>query len=337
MDEKPFMNQYKNTLVAALGAAIIVAPSCKRTDPTPSSPSSVVTIDKSAGMGYFTSLRSTPQTFTVTAGVDTKIKGAKGTLIHFYPNSFKDKNGVVVTSGIVNIQLIEMYQPGDMIVNCTSTETSDGVLTSGGELYIHATMGGQELKANKYGLGFKAPAASTKPMEFYTGAANNTDSIITWNVTKVGSSNIDSTGTIYISDSAWTVTSSPYYFFDSCTDFEWVNCDHPYDGTSKYATINAVFPDNTFANTYTTLAVVYPSLNIVIMLGGYQFYSTDHTMKFQGWLPVGPSCKFALMAAKGPNSWQYFEQAGVVSENMSLPVTPTPISLADMKARISVL
>ncbi len=127
----------------------------------------------------FAGLRSTPQNLSVTAGRDTVVFGADSTVFHFYTNSFKDASGNIITSGTVNLQLVEIYKPADFISNRTTTSTSDGhILQSGGEINLVATMNGQTVYANRYDMGFKQTNSSTTTMNLYYGATNSADSNI---------------------------------------------------------------------------------------------------------------------------------------------------------------
>lgn len=320
------------SLSAIAFVAIAAFSSCKKNNDNTSTLEQVTAVDKS-NVSMFSALKSTPQTFTVSAGASTKIKAAEGTLLEFYPNSFKDKNGNVITSGSITLQVTEMYKAGDMIANRTTTTTDDGVLTSGGEVNIKATMGGQEVFANSYRLGFKAAAAApTKPMELYYGDANNEDSITSWSPRKLAVA-----GTNYVTDTSWNLMEAPYYMFDGCTSFNMINCDHPYDATSKYVTISVTFPDNTFRSEYGSLAMVYPSLNVVTTLRANQFNSASHTMTFKGWAPTGQSCKFVLMIPKNVNEWYYSERSGTASGDMSIDANVTLTSKADVMSKLHAL
>ena len=111
----------KQTLRAALAvcltAAIIVV-ACKKSSNNTTGPT--LSLNQ-----LFAGLRTSPQNLSVTAGRDTMVFGANGTMLHFYTNSFKDASGNIVTSGTVNLQLIEMYKPGDMIANRATTTAND--------------------------------------------------------------------------------------------------------------------------------------------------------------------------------------------------------------------
>ncbi len=282
----------------------------------------------------FSALRSAPQTFTVTAGIGKKIKGASGTLLEFYPNSFMDKNGNILTSGTVNIELTEMYSVGEMIANRTSTTTSYGVLNSGGEVNIKATMGGQEVFANKYRIGFKASSnVQNKPMSLYVKGENNTDSITVWAITKMGSLLQSS----LITDTSWSLIEAPYFIFDSCSTFKMINCDHPYDSTSKNVTITVKFGVNSFKQACGSLSVSFASLNVATILFASQYNANSNEMTFKGWVPTGPACKFALMIPKDVNNFYYFEQSGNVTNDMAIEANVTLLSKADLQAKLRAL
>jgi|GEM_PF-1029068 len=185
----------------------------------------------------FAALRSTPQNLTVTAGQDVVVIGNQGTRLHFYPNSFKDATGAIIRSGTINIQLTEVYTPGDMIANRTSTMANGQLLLSSGEININATMNGNNVYANNYGVAFIHPRQSTAQMALFSGGNNNTDSMTTWAVdTGVGKS---TTGTQLDTIPGW---GKPCFFFDSCNNFSWANCDWFYNSSSPLTSANVAIP-----------------------------------------------------------------------------------------------
>ncbi|RYZ16917.1 MAG: hypothetical protein EOP49_51195, partial [Sphingobacteriales bacterium] len=163
------MNRLSMKKQLILGASLILGSmlgmtSCSNDSPGPLTPNTQ-TINS-----LFQQLKSTPQTFTVTAGTQQTITGAKGTKITFHPGSFKDLTGNTISSGTVNIALIEMYTPGDMIANrVTTTTTAQNALTSGGAVNIKATVGGHEVFANSYSIAFKQDGPKEAPMALFRG------------------------------------------------------------------------------------------------------------------------------------------------------------------------
>lgn len=333
------MRKTHQAIFVAACCTLMLVSSCRRNNDSTSG----ITVDPSAtdltqaqAIEALKSLKSTPQNFTVTAGVQKRIMGAEGTLVTFYPNSFKDKNGVTITSGTINIQLTEIYKQGDMIANRTSTTTGAGVLKSGGEIDIRASKNGEEVFANKYGIGFKAAAPMAQPMELYFGEKNSADSITTWGIRKMGQGG-SVTGTGFVTDTSLSLMESAYFLFDSCTDFKLVNCDHPYDSNSAYINVKLVFPDNSFKNAYADLSIAYPALQVVTIMGTREFNSSTHTMKFQGWAPTGSACKFSVIIPKTASTFYYFEQSGTAANGITLTANMTVLTLAELKARISAI
>jgi hypothetical protein len=333
------MQKTFQAILVATSCVLLVASSCRRTNDSTSSTTvepNATDLTQAQAIEALKSLKSTPQNFTVAAGVQKRIKGAEGTLVTFYPNSFKDKNGVTITSGNIDIQLTEIYKQGDMIANRTSTTTGDGVLKSGGEIDIRASKNGEEVFANKYGIGFKAAAPMAQPMELYFGEKNTADSITTWGIRKTGQGG-SVTGTGYITDPALMLLEAPYFLFDSCTDFKLINCDHPYDASSAYINVQLVFPDNSFKVAQGDLSIAFPSLNVMTIMSSFNYNSSTHTMKFQGWAPTAISCKFSLIIPKNLSSFYYFEQSGVATDGVTLTANMTLLSTAEIKAKLKAL
>lgn len=230
------------------------------------------------------SLKPAAQTFGVTAGIRQTIVTVKGSRLIFYPNSFKDAAGNIITSGTIDISVIEMSTAGEMIGSGALPVTTTGqLLISGGEMQITAKKDGQEVFANKYGVCFKQAAATTQPMNLYLGttAADSTTSWTlggsTTGMYTSGTSALASDSTIvsidtttvfdtttstytYVYTPTYTYDYSFFHVFDSCTDFGMINCDY-FSGVSGLTNVN-ISITNDSASYYDTKAyVVIPSIN----------------------------------------------------------------------------
>ena len=257
---KPTFNQPKRRAIAVLAffCLVIAIGACKKNANTPTG--SYQNIAE-----LLTAMKSTPQNFNVEAGSAHTIVGAKGTVINFYPNSFLDIKGNPITSGTINIQLTEMTSPGEMIANGSTTmTTTQYILQSGGEVNITATMNGQSVKANRYGIGFPQSAPSTKPMQLYFGVTGSLQtsnligtSLVNWNTADSVRTGTSSQGTVNVDSSlAKILYYNSYYIFDSCTNFGWINCDHVFTQPTTEMTINIVLPDKSFDPTNTMFFIV---------------------------------------------------------------------------------
>ena len=310
-------------------AAIAFIASCKK------SHNATVTAGTPSLNQLFAGLRSTPQNFSVTAGRDTVVYGSKGTKLHFYANSFQNAAGAIITSGTVYLSLIEMYKPGDMIANRATTMANGQILQSGGQITMTATMNGQPVYANKYGIGFQHSNQSYAPMSLFYGSTGNADSTTTWtqgDTTKQG--NI-ADGTI--TDTAGvggTFTATSYFYFDTCTSFTWANCDWFYANDSPQTTVSAILPDTSFNAANTQLYLVLPNVNrwgvtadtftAVLStaepyLGSGSYNAATKTMKLisegqTNIVPAGLNYKLVVIANKN-GQFYYYEQSGIIPHN----------------------
>ena len=310
-----------STLFAALCISLVLA--CgKKLTPT-SGPTTTWT----------SSLHYTPQTFAITAGRDTIVMGKDSTVLHFYPNSFMTSTGNIITTGSINIQLIEMYSPGAMIANGATTATTDGsLLNSGGQVYIKASMNGQEVFANKYGLGFRQPGSSTTPMEIFYGSTGNADSAVKWTVSDTTKTGTTAAGTS--TDSSASTTTNPHpnfmYIFDSCTSFSWINCDQ-FSGNGAQDKIFFQVPDATYTSANTIVFFVLPGTNSVEK----GEYSGDG--KFLIAHIAGNVAYKAVGITNKNNSYYYWEQTGTTTNDHSVitvPMAMAPETLGDIITRL---
>lgn len=325
------------------GAIVVSVYGCKKKDDTSSSTTTQTTSQ------FMSGFKSTTQKFKLTAGLDQVLIGKQGSIIHFYPNSFKDATGAIISSGTVNIELIEMYDPGDMIVNNASTSLTDGKpLESTGQIYINATGdAGKEVFADKYGIAFKASGPTSKPMELYYGDRNNADSTVKWNVSKenpgtrsLGARADTLVRNVYVTDPEGTTTGPrPYTFpgfyhiFDSCTDFKWVNSDHPFVKEAKRIHVNVTVPDMDICN---ASFIAYPEYNSVINTECYLY--SPNGVKQLGFSPIYAvkDSKFKFyMLGKKEDRYYYGEISGTVtSDTLNLNISMGEETLFNIKARL---
>lgn len=313
--------------------ATLTAIACRpRPDVTPSPTPATVHAKQ-----LFSGLRTSAETFTVTAGTTRTIVGAKGTGIRFYPNSFKDAAGNTITSGTINIELTEMLKPGDMIANFTTTTDDGNMLRSGGQVYIKATMNGNEVFANKYGLAYKQEQ-DRGPMSLYYGDANNRDSMVNWkeseaNVGTRADTLIRVKDTGFVNPSLWQLSSGLYYIFDSCTKFNFINCDAFYASTAPRTDFTITLPA-AFTIKNTRVYVVVASVNGA--MSAY-FADTSSSKCVANYIPIGETLKIVAMA-KIDNEYYYYESASTtLTKNMVLPAAPAKQSESYVKAKLAAL
>ena len=258
-------------------------------------------------------LRNSPQSLSVTAGRDTVIYCARGTKLHFYTYSFVDVGGHPITSGTVNLSVTEIYKTGDFITNCTSTAAFDSLLNSGGEVFIAATMNGQPVYANKYGIGFTQSAPSSIPMQLFYGLIKGSDSTITWSKdyvpnpgTSCAQATFDVSGFSFLR-----------YQFDSCAGFNWVNCDHFAGITSSKTNVKVVLPDASFNATNTQAFIALPGYRVTLGVGVYTSATSTYSLNTGSWLPLGASYEVIVIANKN-GGFYYYESTGIITDGVTI-------------------
>lgn len=292
--------------------------------------SQVTTNDRALLNQTFNPLRSVPQGFTVNAGSAQVINGSEGTRLEFYPNSFKDANGNIITSGNISIELIEMYTPGMMIANRATTVANGELLISGGQIYIYATMNGNEVFANKYSVAFKQTGSSQQPMAIFYGNTNNSDSVVTWeqgDTTKVGIVTAATVADSFTKD-------SNYFRFDSCGKFKWINCDYFLRSSQTKTRISVVMPDGSYTQGNTQVYLVVPNIRSVMGVGGYDATTHSFGLAADYGVPVGTVVHLAVIAKKDNNYYYSLQKDITVTENMTKTVTMTPLTLAGLRAAL---
>lgn len=289
----------------------------------------------------FKDLRSVPERQCVTAGVAQTVTFKKGTKLTFYPNSFKDAAGKIIANGTVCLEVIEMYKPGEMIANRATTTSGEVMLQSGGQVYINATMDGQKVYANKYGIAFKQPAASIQPMALYFGNTNNSDSVATWDTGSTAMGMIVTgtvTDTVDTSDTsgsggggAGSFTPVYYYQFDTCISFNWINCDYPWNKYPR-TNVNIKCTDTGFSYNNTQAFLVFPEINGVMKLR-FSFTSNGMSTSTHS-IPTGVKGHLIIAACKYDRYYYSEIRDFTVTENIELNTTLQHKSLGYIQSKL---
>ncbi len=277
----------------------------------------------------FADLRTTPQNIKVTAGVAQTVVAANGTAMNFYPNSFKDEAGNIITSGTVNIQITEMYKAGSMIQNRATTADADGsALQSGGQVNIVATMNNKTVYANKYGIAFRQSAPSNKPMALYYGNSGSSDSVSVWNAADTTQKGTIVKGTVKDTARKYGPDADFYFIFDSCVDFKWINCDYKWGDGYKFTFIKLALEGKPFTSKNTEVYVIYPDIKSTIKMR----YEKDSTFMLKK-APIGVNYKIAVIS-KIDDQYYYAEKTGVITDSLRLTETPAPETRSDMIVKL---
>ncbi|GAA4466782.1 hypothetical protein GCM10023093_21420 [Nemorincola caseinilytica] len=287
----------------------------------------------------FRELRYRPETKCITAGKLQTITFGKGTRLTFYPNSFKDGAGRTITSGTVCLEVIEMPKPGDMIANrATTISAGNTILTSGGQVHIKATKGGETVYARKYGIAFKQAASSMQPMALYYGNTNNTDSLVIWG----GSSSV--TGAF---EPGTTDTLPPppgdttggyglgfWYQFDSCTDFNWINCDYFYATTAAKTQVKVIVADTGANGSNTQVFMAIPAINAALPL----YYQSGAPLTYKtADIPEGLTASVVVIMKKNMQYYYSETLAFLITTQFNIVAYPMPQTIGYIQGRLAAL
>lgn len=343
----------KNTLWSLLLIALIVAitgSACRKT-PGPKSNDPFVPLDSMGTSGTGTSgttaqsvaklfslLKSSPQIITVPAGVAKTVYADKGTQLSFYPNSFKDASGNIISSGDVQVSIVEMYKTGDMISNRASTTSNGELLESGGQIYISASMGGAPVFANTYGVGFAQEDSSATPMSIFVGAPSPTDTVVTWEVGDTARAGTTTTGTTVTGNPSIPASYRSRFIFDSCTSFGWVNCDRFRGYTGSWTNVRVTMPDSTYDRVNTAVFYTFPSVNGVMQATEYDKETMRFSLRSYSRVPLDIDMKVVVMSMTKDGSIRFYQDIGIiVTDTMIIDATPVSMSLDSVKLMLSEL
>lgn len=174
------------TLLATCSGLFFV--SCKKE--TISAP-----VDKPLSVTYtslskvFDEAAARSKSITLDASSGGSFYGYSGTRYVFYPNSFIDASGNLVT-GNVDIDALECTNEGDMIFSRMLTMSNGNMLISGGEIKITATQGGNPVYIRPgYNYSVKMPTnngLATAGMDLFRGFSSSefTGSMVDWTLVK---------------------------------------------------------------------------------------------------------------------------------------------------------
>ncbi|MBX2924502.1 MAG: hypothetical protein KF746_20040 [Chitinophagaceae bacterium] len=130
-----------------LAGVLLFAASCKKND-SGSNNNFSNTKDAEKITRFFSDNARSKESFTIDAGSGGNITTSKGTKISFPADVFKTAAGDAV-AGSVNIKVLDVLEPRDMILNGKPTITVEGEqLISFGEIVVNAEQGGNPLRLN---------------------------------------------------------------------------------------------------------------------------------------------------------------------------------------------
>lgn len=247
------------------------------------------------------------QTFTINEPGTITLTSAKGVKI-LINRDYLRKNGVAVT-GIVNIEYVELFDKGRMLVANKPTMglTTDGkknLLISGGEFYIKATQDGVALEtlAN---ITLLVPGSLTGGLEtgmtLWTGNLEDPENLVWKNAA-------DATGT---NGGKGGVQGEGGNYYVSFGNFGWTNVDKFHNDSRPKTTILADVPEG-YDNTNSAIYLSYDGegQNALAKLDTYT--AAGLFSEHYGQIPIGLACH-VIFATEDNGQWRYAIKAVTVT------------------------
>jgi hypothetical protein len=266
---------------------------------------------------FFAGKAPQTQTFTVDPATTQTITGNQGTQVTFSANSFVDAQGVAVT-GSVTVELKEIFSKGDMIWSDRMTTSNNQLLESGGELYLKATSGGQEVFMNQnYLMNVPIKSATSNPFAMQLFEGQTVADTFSW--TPV--------------DSTWvgvdTINNNYNVYFDS---LKWINCDYFYN-SGTLSTVNAEPTGHGVTLTDVRAFMVFTNINSVAPMNASGNLFTSGSSYSA---PVGEAVTIVIIGMDGTQFFLGTVSTTVTNAN-TISVPMSAVSETQLQAAIDAL
>jgi len=201
---------------------------------------------------YYAAQDNATQIFERTASDDILIVTENNTIISIPSYSMIDDAGNIVSDGI-EIEVLEVFDKGDMILHKTSTMTRKAYLESNGMFHIRATKDGKELKM-KDGYNYKMYVPNKEPdpeMKLFFG--DRVNGMVVWEEAEDQEIRVNE----------WQIADSSTVYFDFgyelfCDKFTWINIDKYYDLPEDQKTSVCVsLPEELYDHKNTAVFMIY--------------------------------------------------------------------------------
>lgn len=308
-------------------AAMLLLFSCAKETPENTWPANT---SSNGSLGTFQQQIGPPiQTFTFSSTTGYYINGSSGTRITIPPNAFVDVAGNPV-SGTVTFNLVEVLNKKSVICMGGFTTANGLPLVSGGEVWMSAAIGSQQLAI--------APASGGLTLQIPAGA--NPSAQMSKFIADVISNERDfseDTATIgIVQDTAANPGPGPsitYYYQTNSLTLGWVNCDY-YMNQSNLTAFGVSLPA-IFDNENTMVMISFNDYNTVTSLYYFDTLTNSFVSGYYK-LPEGMDVTFiAISEING--QFYYYEHATILQENHMEALYPATCTQTFIDQKLSSL
>lgn len=249
---------------------------------------------------------------------DNPLYGSKGTILYMPGiNEMSFQDGKPLT-GNVQVELIEIYKPGDMILYNKQTVSGGRILESGGQVYINVTSDGKPVNISRFSRTYSVffPGKNRGLMDIFYGDETPTNGM---NWINFGNPQCKEDCGIKSSvtyDSLENVKQG-YQFYP--VRFKWINCDRFYEYPGEKTKVDFVskVPGMEKLITY----IVFPDINSVINVFG------DKSLE----MPIGENIKIISYAITEKKEYYFFYKEYTTKKDNTIEIELKKTTLEDFK------
>ena len=277
---------------------------------------------------YYEAEQPDTQYYQAWASDDILVVTDNNTIIQIPSYSIVDENGEVVTDGI-KIEVLEVFDKGEMILHNTSTMTRDAYLKSDGMFHVKVTKNGKPLKM-KDGIGYKIYVPNKEPdpeMKLFYGSKGMNNTIM-W--TEAEGSQDDN-----IRVNEWQIADSSTVYFDFgyelfCDKFTWINIDKYFDIPDDEKTAVCVsLPEELYNQKNTAVFMIFKDEYSVVPFA----YDIDQKAWCEpyGQVPKGWEIIIVAIASLGDDEYHLGSMMATVTENDFFTIIPEEKTKEEIK------
>ncbi|MDX1477206.1 MAG: hypothetical protein R3301_05840 [Saprospiraceae bacterium] len=282
------------------------------------------------------------ETFNEHIDWGTRIITQHQTIIDIPAEAFEDDAGNICT-GIVEIQVIELRTPGEILLAGIQTTSYDNLLSSAGEFYLSVRQNGQEVNLRpgkqirwrvndpdpQERMELWYPVSETDPV---TGQVVRTwddadDDPDTWDNVMITEWEVFQDST----QGGWITGFGYECWSDS---LKWINIDLFLDIPEEDRTDVCVDLPAGYGNVNTAVFLVFHDFNGIIHLPG-----NPETMQFCNYytqfitvgVPIGAPVSFVVISEQGEDCYHFALSETVIEENHLEMLSPEKLSFEEIK------
>jgi hypothetical protein len=269
--------------------------------------------------------------FTFSPDSFFNIIGKEGTEISISPECLVHQDGTLPTREII-LELKECYTASDIVFNNLTTQTKEGLLETGGMIYLQAKSEDKVLKIkdnNSIKIKFPKKGKMKNGMRLFKRKKD--ENYIVWDESPITDTTsialIDSTTMIYGEGEdpiSYDLLLLDYYLFNTI-EMNWINCDRPLAGSNK-----AIVALNIDTAIIPNIRIMFSNLRAVSfpIIESDQFY-------FKG-VPLNePATIIGFYKSEGKH--YIYKKEIIVTENMQEKAVFREVTLEELKTEVEAI